>query len=164
VGLCLGSQLLGRALGGTVSRLEAPEVGWHEVTLTPTGCEDPLHAGIAWTSVQPHWHQDHVSELPAGARLLSSSTRCPTQAWAVGLRTYGFQYHPEIEASAMERWAEQDPDMLRAGGLTLDQLRQQTETHYPTCARLADRLFQSIALLLIPVDRRYQGIVKDLHH
>ncbi|MHC5005346.1 MAG: type 1 glutamine amidotransferase [Planctomycetota bacterium] len=165
VGICLGSQLLARALGGTVEPMSGGiEAGWHAVSLTPAGREDPLHAGIAWTSIQPHWHREEVSALPDGARVIASSERCTNQVWAIGLRTYGFQYHPEIDEHALERWAGEDPDGLRESGLTVEQLRQQTAEHYPACARLTQRLFEAIALLLMPTDRRYTGLVKDLHH
>ena len=165
IGLCLGSQLLARALGGQVAPMDGGiELGWHEVTLTPTGAEDPLHAGIAWTSMQFHWHGDHVSVAPEGARVLAKSAGCPIQAWARGLRTYGFQYHPEVYADTVETWAAEHPEDLAKAGVTLDELRAQTTTHYETFERLSRRLFESIALLLVPADRRYQGLVKDLHH
>jgi GMP synthase-like glutamine amidotransferase len=165
VAISLGSQILARALGGTLGRLEGGiEAGWHPLRLSPAGCEDPLLAGIAWTSIQPHWHREEVKTLPPGARLLASSGRCRHQAWAVGPWTYAFQYHPEIEADSMEWWAGADPVGLREAGLTLEQLRADTQKHYPACTRLAQRLFESVALLLMPVDRRYPGLVKDLHH
>ena len=97
VGICLGSQILAAALGGEVGPVEdGIELGWHEVTLTPVGTDDAVHAGIAWRSMQFHWHRQQVTETPPGARVLASSERCPVQSWATGLRTYGFQYHPEI--------------------------------------------------------------------
>lgn len=164
VGLCLGSQLLARALGGDVGVMDQPEVGWHEVRLSPVGREDPIYAGVAWNSRQAHWHHDHVLSPPAGARVLASSSSCKVQAWARGLRCYAFQYHPEIDQNGIDAFAADDPQALQQSGLTLEELRKQTQKHYPTFARLADRLFESIALLLMPVDRRYRGLVKDLHH
>jgi GMP synthase-like glutamine amidotransferase len=165
VGICLGSQILARALGGTVAPLDGGiELGWQPVKLTPAGRENPLHCGIAWESLQAHWHRDEVTELPPGAQRLSSSPRCANQAWCLGLRTYGFQYHPELFADTLERWADDEPKALTEAGISREQLVQQTATNYPVCARLADRLFESIALFLMPVDRRYQGVVKDLHH
>jgi GMP synthase-like glutamine amidotransferase len=165
VGICLGSQVLARALGGEVSTMDGGiELGWHEVALTPVGAEDPLFAGIAWTSMQFHWHQDEVSKMPDGARVLATSQRCQAQAWAHGLRSYGFQYHPEVYADTAEAWAGQDPDDLQKAGITLDELQTQTAEHYPTFERLSTRLFESIAMLLVPSDRRYKGLVKDLHH
>lgn len=165
VGLCLGCQILARALGGKVERMSGPiEFGWHEVKLTAAGREDPLHAGIAWNSLQFQHHRDHVSQLPPGAKLLASSARCTVQAWMLGLRTYGFQYHPEVTPATIERWAREEPEALDESNGTVDQLRTQTEAHYPAFERLSERLFESIALFLMPVDRRYQGLVKDLHH
>ncbi len=165
VGLCLGSQILARALGGSVGSLDGGiELGWHPVKLSPVGREDPLHAGIAWSSYQPHWHREEVNELPPGARVLASSERCKIQTWSLGLRTYGFQYHPEIREDSLDVWAEDEPAAMREAGVTVDQLRQQTARHYPTCERLSSRLFEAIAMLLMPVDRRYQGLAKDVHH
>ncbi len=165
IGICLGSQVLARALGGEVGPMEAGlELGWHEVALTPAGAEDPLHAGIAWTSMQFHWHRDQVTKMPDGARVLATSQRCQAQAWTCGLRTYGFQYHPEIYAETPAAWAAQHPDDLGEAGITLDELETRTAEHYPSFERLSRRLFESIAMLLVPSDRRYKGLVKDLHH
>lgn len=164
VGLCLGSQLLARALGGTVEKNPAGiELGWHEVKLTPVGREDPLYAGIGWTTMQMHYHSDHVSALPPGARLLASSQKTKTQSWALGLRTYGFQFHPEASLQTIEGWTN-DTDALRQAGLTSETLRSQTKQNYAAFERVTNRLFEQIALLLMPVDRRYQGLVKDLHY
>ncbi len=165
VGLCLGSQILARALGGEVDTMsDGPEVGWHEVALTPVGREDPIHAGIPWRSIQAHFHYDCVTELPPGAKLLASSDCCKVQAWTAGLRTYAFQYHPEIDFETMDSVAEDDPELLSKTGIAREQLRQETDAHYPAFERLTNRLFENIALLLMPVDRRYRGLVKDLHH
>lgn len=165
IGICLGSQVLARALGGEVAPMkDGIELGWHEVALTPTGAEDPLHAGIAWTSMQFHWHQDQVTKLPDGASVLATSERCGNQAWTRGLRTYGFQYHPEIYADTPRVWAARHPDDLPAAGITLDELETRTKEHYDSFERLSRRLFESMALLLVPSDRRYRGLVKDLHH
>ncbi len=86
------------------------------------------------------------------------------QAWARGLRTYGFQYHPEIYPRTVDTWAREDPKDLEDAGVSLEQLQAQTREHYPVFERLSRRLFESIALLLLPADRRNRGLVKDLHH
>jgi GMP synthase-like glutamine amidotransferase len=168
VGLCLGCQILARALGGKVEKMSTSgggiEFGWHEVDLNPVGREDVLHTGIAWSSMQFQHHRDHVSQLPPGSRLLASSGKCKVQSWALGLRTYGFQYHPEVTLKTIERWAHEEPEALREANITLDELRRQNEQYFPAFKRLSQRLFESIALFLMPVDRRYQGLVKDLHH
>jgi GMP synthase-like glutamine amidotransferase len=165
IGICLGCQLLARALGGAVGEVDGGiELGWHEVSLTPVGVEDPVHAGVAWTALQLHWHRHQVTEVPPGGRILARSQRCPVQAWALGLRTYGFQYHPEVCPQTIETWAAEEPQDLDEAGIKLDLLRSQTKEFYPPFARLRDRLFESMALYLLPADRRNQGLVKDLHH
>ncbi len=165
VGICLGCQLLARALGGEVGPLAAGiELGWHEVTLTDSGREDVLHAGIAWKSMQPAWHRYGVTRPPPGARVLARSARTPVQAWALGLRTYAFQYHPEIDARTLETWARESPQDLAEAGTTAERLAQETARHGPAFERLTDRLFESIALYLMPADRRIRGVVRDLHH
>jgi GMP synthase-like glutamine amidotransferase len=167
IGLCLGAQILARALGGKVERMagaDSIEFGFTEVKLNPIGREDILHAGLAWNSMMFQHHRDHVSQLPPGARLLASSAKCKTQTWALGLRTYGFQYHPEITPDTVEVWMDDEPGALRQAGLSVEQVREQVQRHYPAFERLTDRLFDSIALYLMPVDRRYSGLVKDLHH
>ena len=101
IGLCLGCQLLARALGGTVEKIDGgPEIGWHEVTMTPAGREEIMLRGIGWKTLQPQWHHWQVGTLPAGSTLLASSQRCTVQAWKVGMRGYAFQFHPETVVMA----------------------------------------------------------------
>ncbi|MCP3904931.1 MAG: type 1 glutamine amidotransferase [Planctomycetes bacterium] len=164
LGLCLGCELLARALGGTVDQLDGVEAGWHEVALLPAGREDPLFAGMPWWSTQLHWHRYHVAELPPGARVLAKSERTPVQAWSLGMRTYAIQFHPETYADTVAAWADDEPNTLKEIGLTADQLREQTRKQDPEATRLATRLFERVALLLMPLDRRYAGIAKGLHH
>ncbi len=165
VGVCLGSQILAKALGGEVGSVQGGiELGWHDVCLTDVGREDIVYSGIAWESMQLHWHREQVTVVPPGARVLARSERCAIQAWALELRTYGLQYHPEIYPETIETWAAQEPQALAEAGVTLQQLRDQTDKHYPAFARLSQRLFESIAFFLMPADRRIEGAVKDLHH
>lgn len=169
LGLCLGSQILARAMGGKVGKMPASggggiEFGWHEVKLTPVGREDPLHFGIAWESMQFHHHRDHASQLPPGAKLLASSVKCKNQAWCIGLRSYGIQYHPELTVKTIEQWMGEEPEALQESGITAEQLRAQTQQHFAAFERLTQRMFEQIALFLMPVDRRFGGLVKDLHH
>jgi GMP synthase-like glutamine amidotransferase len=165
VGLCLGSQIAARALGGTVGPLEGGiEMGWHEVVMTDAGREDIIHSGLPWTGMQFHWHREHVIKPPPGARVLAKSKRCAVQSWALGLRTYGFQYHPEVEMETIEAWAEDEPGDLTDGGVSLERLRGESAQHYPAFRRLTQRMFENIALFLAPVERRYRGLLKDVLH
>jgi GMP synthase-like glutamine amidotransferase len=164
MGLCLGAQLLARALGGTVELLKGgPEVGFHEVAQTPDGREDPLFKGIPWWTPQFQWHEDEVTELPPDARLLASSKRTKVQAFAVGTSSYGVQYHPEYTKElVLGHWEQHDPFTEAGGGR--DELARQTEREYEEFARHADRFFESVALFLMPVDRMSKGIAHDIEH
>lgn len=164
VGLCLGAQLLAAALGGEVRKSATPEVGWFEVGLTAIGREDPLYAGIAWKSMQFCWHFDEVASLPEGARVLASSERCGVQSFAVGLFSYGFQYHFEWDRAIIELELRECAEELRAAGANENAIRLGLESHGPAAERLARRLAESIALLLMPVDRVNRGVPRDLHH
>lgn len=170
LGICLGSQLFAKALGGEVAPMAAgPEVGWHSVRLNAIGREDPLFAGIAWESMQFHWHHEEVTTLPTSARLLASSAACRVQAWVLGLRTYGIQFHPELDESTVHRMIREgahDLSGARIDGGRIDPntLVAGTHTHLPTMQRLAQRIFEQWALFVAPVDRRYRGLLKDLVH
>ncbi len=168
VGICLGSQILGQALGGEVGRVEGGdggiELGWHEVCLTEVGREDPILSGQPWRSMQVHWHREHLQTPPPGGRVLACSQRSPVQAWALGLRTYGFQYHPEVDETSVECWAAQEPQALQEARITIERLREETRCYYPAFKRLSDRLLELIALYLMPADRRIAGLARDLHH
>jgi len=165
IGICLGCQIVARALGGETGELDGGlELGWHDVSFTPIGREDPVHAGLGWSWSQFHWHRYYVSELPPGAKVLATSERCPVQAWSMGVRTYGYQFHPEIRPGTWLAWNEDDPSDLNEAGVSIDALQRETHERFPTFARLTDRLFEQWALLVLAPDRRYAGVVKDLHH
>ena len=165
VGVCLGCQILAAALGGAVGPLpDGIEAGWQDVHLTPAGAEDPLFAGVPWTARQVQWHREQVTEVPPGARVLAKSPRCPVQAWVLGLRTYAFQFHPEADRDTLAVWADDDPGALREAGIGIEQLREETRLYYPAFERLTNRMFESMALFLMPADRLNRGLVKDLHH
>jgi GMP synthase-like glutamine amidotransferase len=103
LGICLGAQLLARALGGSVRRAPVEERGWSTVRLTPAGERDPLFAGIASPLRAFHWHQD-TFVLPPGAELLATGDACRNQAFRFAM-AWGVQFHPEIDAGMIEAWS-----------------------------------------------------------
>lgn len=171
-GICLGCQLLAKALGGEVAKMGgagrgAPsdaEIGWYDVSLTPIGREDPLFAGIGWKTAQLCWHNDEVTKLPPGGRLLASSARCKVQAWGLDLRTYAVQYHPELDEAAIQRYTREGAHELTTAGISSTTLIEGTRANLADMTRWARRLFEQWAILVAPVDRRYRGIAKDLVH
>jgi GMP synthase (glutamine-hydrolysing) len=112
LGICLGSQLLAAALGGTVARAAAPEIGFYRVRLAPAARDDALFAGVEESFVAFHWHNDAFT-LPGGAVPLAGSTMTPLQAYRFGERAWGIQFHLEIDEPLLRAMLEgNDPEGL----------------------------------------------------
>lgn len=101
LGICLGAQLIARALGSRVYPGPAKEIGFAPITLTDAGKKSCLSAFEA--SDVLHWHGD-TFDLPQGATLLASTTICTNQAFSYGNNAIAFQFHPEAGGSGFERW------------------------------------------------------------
>jgi GMP synthase-like glutamine amidotransferase len=99
LGICLGAQLLALALGGRTYRREAPEIGFHPVTLSAEGRRDPLFAGCPEVFSPRHKHFDSF-DLPPGAVRLASSEECPEQGYRYGENVWGLQFHFEMDQTA----------------------------------------------------------------
>ena len=106
LGICLGSQLIARALGAAVRRNPVKEIGWYDVRFTAGAGEDRLFRGLSTESVF-HWHGE-TFDLPPGAELLASSDLCRNQAYRIGERVYGIQFHLEVTPEMIADWCVQD--------------------------------------------------------
>jgi GMP synthase (glutamine-hydrolysing) len=106
LGICLGSQLLAKALGARVYRNAELEIGWAPVHLTDAGRADPLFQGIASPTTFFHWHGE-TFDLPEGAEWLAYSAKCGNQAFRYGGNVYGLQFHPEVSAEMIADWSTQ---------------------------------------------------------
>ncbi|MHA3703520.1 type 1 glutamine amidotransferase [Jatrophihabitans sp. YIM 134969] len=121
LGVCLGSQLLGLALGGTVERNpEGPEVGASLVAKRQAAAGDPLFRALPITPDVLQWHDDAVTRLPSGAELLMSSPGCATQAFRVGRVAWGVQFHIENTADMVREWTENSRHSATRSGRDLD--------------------------------------------
>ncbi len=94
LGICLGAQLIAAAMGAKVYPSGIQEIGWYPIGLTESG--DKL-----WGSLDPenrwmvlHWHGD-TFDLPEGAQLLASSKVTKNQAFLLGNKVLGLQFHLE---------------------------------------------------------------------
>jgi GMP synthase (glutamine-hydrolysing) len=100
LGLCLGAQLMARAMGALNLAGAADEIGWMPIELTAAGRASCL-AALAGEPVF-QWHSD-TFELPAGATHLARSAACEHQAFQRG-RALALQFHPEVSAEGLEVW------------------------------------------------------------
>ena len=102
LGVCLGAQLLALAGGGTVGPGRAgPEVGWAGVDLLASCRDDALFAGLPDLLTVLHWHGE-TFELPPGAVRLMRNGRYENQAFRIGERAWGVQFHIEVSETAVD--------------------------------------------------------------
>ena len=106
LGICLGSQLIAKALGARVFRNPELEIGWEPVWLTDAAKEDPVFGGLESPETFFHWHGE-TFDLPAGAECLAYSEKCEHQAYRYGQRVYGIQFHPEVTSEMIADWCQQ---------------------------------------------------------
>ena len=103
LGVCLGAQQLAAAFGAAVTAGPAPEYGVGEVHLTTDTLADPVFAPAPSPLPCVHWHGDTFS-LPEGAVRLARNDAYENQAFRVGARAYGLQFHVEVTASLVGHW------------------------------------------------------------
>ncbi|MCA9438879.1 MAG: type 1 glutamine amidotransferase, partial [Candidatus Omnitrophica bacterium] len=102
LGVCLGHQIAAQALGGKVEKNPRGwEIGDPEVELTEEGKADPFFSGLPPRFRVIQSHQDTVSDLPPGAKLLASSPLCENQSFAIGENFRCVQFHPEMNAEIL---------------------------------------------------------------
>ena len=102
LGICLGAQLIGQALGANAERSPHKEIGVWPVQLTPAGEYDPMLREFPRCFEAAHWHND-MPGIPEGAEILATSAGCPRQIIRFRDHVYGFQCHPEMTLSVMTR-------------------------------------------------------------
>src|SRR5258708_11812968 len=140
IGICLGAQLMARALGARVYPSGVKEIGWSQITLRPAGCESAIrHLGQDNTAVL-HWHGD-TFDLPNGATLLASTELCRNQAFSWGRNALGFQFHPEANAARLEQWFIGHACELAGAQLSIAALRTDTASYAPRLEIQARKCF-----------------------
>jgi GMP synthase (glutamine-hydrolysing) len=102
MGVCLGGQLVAKALGAAVRRMPSAEVGWFDVELTPEARDDPVFGALAPRFSTLQWHSYHF-ELPDGAVPLARNERC-LQAFRAGELAWGMQFHAEVTHESLVDW------------------------------------------------------------
>ena len=113
LGICLGSQLLAKALGAKVMKAPVEEIGWDTVDLRAAAGPDPVFGALGLKRMKVlQWHGD-TFELPKNAVHLAQNLRVPHQAYAVHGRSYGLQFHLEVDRPMIEDWFKKRDDLSK---------------------------------------------------
>jgi GMP synthase-like glutamine amidotransferase len=139
IGHCLGSQLMSKALGGTITQNPAKEIGWGEVTAT-TSANDWL--GNIERFEAFHWHGETFS-LPAGALRILQSAYCANQAFVLGPHL-GLQCHVEMTEAMIRLWNHQwaaESAVASASVQTPEQMYERMAERLTAMRIAADRLY-----------------------
>ncbi|MFH0878786.1 MAG: type 1 glutamine amidotransferase, partial [Lentisphaerota bacterium] len=146
LGLCLGAQLLSKALGGKVTQNPTKEIGHFMIDLTEAGLRDPVFNGFLAQVPVVQWHQDTFS-IPPGGVHLASSKLCAHQAFRFG-QAVGLQFHLEIGREKMASWISEyvkDPfDSSMDIPAILGDFKRYEEIYAESCHRLVSNFCASI--------------------
>jgi GMP synthase (glutamine-hydrolysing) len=145
LGVCLGAQLLARALGFPVVRAPRRELGFPEIELTEAGVADPVLGALPPKARMFQWHED-AFPLPAGAELLARGEDEGVQAFRRGW-AWGVQFHPEVTRPELEDWfsAAGSRSLESVWGRSPEDLREELAQHLPQANRYGADLFARFA-------------------
>lgn len=152
LGVCLGAQLIARAFGSNVYPHSAPELGFTAVTVADETATEPWLRTCPTDLKLMEWHFD-TFDLPEAATLLMTGEFCPHQAFRIGTKTYGFQFHLEATADIIADWQTMQREWLQANYPDLEQQFQtQMQTYGTQSAIFARKVAQDwFALMQTPV-------------
>jgi len=142
LGICLGAQLIGEALGGTTVPSPEKEIGVFPITLTEAGIEDPLFSDFSLTFPVIHWHNDMPAKTENSV-ILAYSEGCPRQIMRYGRLVYGLQCHMEITQEGIEMMLSACPEDLAPSRFTqneYDFLQQDYDSINQGMVKILDRL------------------------
>ena len=126
LGICLGAQMLARALEHRVYSAGIREIGFNALRPTPAAADDPLLSVFADGDMVFHWHED-TFELPEGATLLATGDDVHMQAFRYGDAAWGTQFHLEVDRAEVHLWLETAGDeVVRSWGKTTAEVAEET--------------------------------------
>jgi len=139
VGVCLGSQLIGEALGAPHGHSQESETGAFPITLTKAGRANPKLTHFGAGAVVGHWHNDMPGLTPE-AKILAVSEGCPRQIVEYAPLVYGFQCHMELTPEVVEL-------LIAASGPELNTTKDRRFAQQPDTLRANDYSWMNALLL-----------------
>lgn len=145
LGICLGAQLIAKALGSRVYANRVKEIGFAPISWTEAAASDRLFTGFTGTETVLHWHGE-TFDLPLGAEHLAWSDDCRNQAYRVGTNVYGLQFHLEVTPEMLADWVRED---AACGGLHEVQGPIDPRAHAGRLREIATTVFDRWCSLLL---------------
>ncbi len=141
LGICLGAQIIARALGAKVYPGGKKEIGWSQIKLSEAGKNSALVHLLTDDTPVLHWHGD-TFDLPIGSTLLASSDLYPNQGFSWGKSCLALQFHPEVTALNLERWFIGHACEINATpNINVAKLRQDTALYADKLASQANKIW-----------------------
>lgn len=129
LGICLGAQLIARALGANIYAGKEKEIGWSKLSLTVSGEQSALRFLGEEHCSMLHWHGE-TFDLPEKAELLASSQAYENQAFSYGDKVLALQFHPEITQHSMEKWfIGHIGEIMQTDDVSVEKLRDDTRQY-----------------------------------
>jgi GMP synthase-like glutamine amidotransferase len=142
LGICLGSQLIAKALGARVYRAPVKEIGWYGLSLTDEGRRDRIFSDLPGAFPVFQWHED-TFDLPKAAKLIATSDPVSNQAFRYGDNAYGLQFHPEVTEEMIRDWMKEYEGEFEAGSrsrFSREQVLRDTELKWKGYSELGQTL------------------------
>jgi GMP synthase-like glutamine amidotransferase len=143
LGVCLGAQIMAKALGSKVYKGAEKEIGWYDIDITEGGLRDKRIALLAthpesgdiWKKFKVfHWHGE-TFDIPNSAVRLASSALYPNQAFRYGQNAYAFQFHIEVQKAMIYEW-------LKNETVDLEKIKAETEKLYNVYTARAYKFYE----------------------
>ena len=152
LGVCFGAQVLAWALDADVVKATSREVGFEPVRTQPAVATDPVMSHYRDGDMVFQWHED-TFDPPVGAELLATGDRVRNQAFRVGERTWGVQWHFEVDRAELETWLDTfsaGGDLKSEWGKSTDDVRAEANAYLDTHEEKGRELFN-----------RFVGVVRE---
>ncbi|MBI4838142.1 MAG: type 1 glutamine amidotransferase [Nitrospirae bacterium] len=137
LGVCLGAQIMAKALGAKVYAGPQEEIGWYNTKFTENGLKDELFSSLLTPNSKLltvfHWHGE-TFDIPEGAVRLASSELYPNQAFRYGKNAYAFQFHIEVTRKMISDWLRAAPDFQK--------IKKDSETFYSEYSVRAEKFYE----------------------
>jgi GMP synthase (glutamine-hydrolysing) len=145
LGVCLGAQLLARAHGGENVRLERRLVTWHPLRVI---ADDPVLGAIPPDARGLHWNEDGFEPPPGAVEVYERPRGGRAEGFRIGRLAWGVQFHPEVDARALDGWYAAWGDVLAPAGVTEAGARSADARHLPGQAALSTAIFGAFARIV----------------